>query len=47
MANANEYLSAGVAGLQTSISLRKAGYEVVIIGKYFPGDKSIEYTSPW
>ncbi|KAF2109659.1 hypothetical protein BDV96DRAFT_502229 [Lophiotrema nucula] len=38
---------AGVIGLQTSIFLRQAGYDVVILAKHFPGDKSIEYTSPW
>ncbi|KAF1967372.1 nucleotide-binding domain-containing protein [Bimuria novae-zelandiae CBS 107.79] len=40
-------IGAGVTGLQTSISLREAGYEVVLIAKHFPGDQSIEYTSPW
>jgi glycine/D-amino acid oxidase-like deaminating enzyme len=39
--------SAGVIGLQTSISLLEAGYRVLLIGQYFPGDESIEYTSPW
>lgn len=39
--------SAGVTGLQTSISLLEAGYRVCIIGKHLPGDESIEYTSPW
>jgi D-amino-acid oxidase len=36
-----------VIGLQTSIALLKAGYQVLIVGQHFPGDKSIEYTSPW
>jgi len=36
-----------VTGLQTSISLRKAGYQVVLLAKHFPGEHSIEYTSPW
>jgi D-amino-acid oxidase len=36
-----------VTGLQTSISLRQAGYQVVLLAKHFPGEKSIEYTSPW
>ncbi|OCK80214.1 nucleotide-binding domain-containing protein, partial [Lepidopterella palustris CBS 459.81] len=40
-------IGAGVTGLQTSVSLLQAGYRVAIIGKHFPGDKSIEYTSPW
>lgn len=38
---------AGVTGLQTSISLRQAGYQVVLLAKHFPGEQSIEYTSPW
>jgi hypothetical protein len=39
--------SAGVIGLQTSISLLEAGYRVFVVAKHLPGDKSIEYTSPW
>lgn len=35
-------------GLQTAISLLETGkYNVTIVAKHFPGDKSIEYTSPW
>ena len=41
------FCSAGVTGLQTAISLLEAGYEVTIKAKHFPGDQSIEYTSPW
>jgi glycine/D-amino acid oxidase-like deaminating enzyme len=33
--------------LQTAVSLLEAGYDVTVIAKHFPGDKSIEYTSPW
>lgn len=40
-------IGAGVTGLQTSISLRRVGYNVVLLAKHFPGDRSIEYTSPW
>ncbi|KAE9986143.1 hypothetical protein EG328_006405 [Venturia inaequalis] len=40
-------LGAGVIGLQTAISLLEAGYKVTIVAKHFPGDLSIEYTSPW
>lgn len=42
-------LGAGVAGLQTVISLLEANTEshVTIIAQHFPGDKSILYTSPW
>jgi hypothetical protein len=39
--------SAGVIGLQIAISLLEEGYKVTIVAKHFPGDKSIEYTSPW
>jgi glycine/D-amino acid oxidase-like deaminating enzyme len=27
--------------------LLEAGYDVTIVAKHFPGDQSIEYTSPW
>ncbi|TID15200.1 nucleotide-binding domain-containing protein [Venturia nashicola] len=40
-------LGAGVVGLQTAISLLEAGYKATIVAKHFPGDLSIEYTSPW
>lgn len=43
----NSTCSAGVIGLQTAISLLEAGYKVTIVAKHFPGDLSIEYTSPW
>jgi D-amino-acid oxidase len=41
-------LGAGVVGLSTSLSLRQTypTANVMIIAKFFPGDKSIEYTSP-
>ena len=30
------------------MSLLETGkYEITIVAKHFPGDKSIEYTSPW
>ncbi|RPB24000.1 nucleotide-binding domain-containing protein, partial [Terfezia boudieri ATCC MYA-4762] len=38
---------AGVVGLQTALSLLEAGYGVIVVAKYWPGDKSIDYTSPW
>lgn len=38
---------AGVVGLQSSISLRRAGYRVILLAKHLPGDRAIEYTSPW
>ncbi|KAJ9667096.1 hypothetical protein H2201_002931 [Coniosporium apollinis] len=40
-------IGAGVIGLQTAVSLLEAGYTVTIVAKYYPGDESIEYTSPW
>ncbi|QIX01114.1 hypothetical protein AMS68_006631 [Peltaster fructicola] len=41
------YESAGVTGLTTANFLVEAGYDVTIIAAHVPGDKSIEYTSPW
>ncbi|KAF2456559.1 hypothetical protein BDY21DRAFT_287939 [Lineolata rhizophorae] len=38
---------AGVVGLQTAVFLLEAGYNVTIVAKHFPGDQTIEYTSPW
>lgn len=38
---------AGVIGLQTAIFLLEEGYKVTIIAEHFPGDTSLEYTSPW
>ncbi|KAF2803567.1 FAD dependent oxidoreductase [Mytilinidion resinicola] len=40
-------IGAGVIGLQTAVSLLEAGYKVTIIAKHFPGEGTIEYTSPW
>lgn len=40
-------LGCGITGLQTAFSLLKAGYFVTIVAEHFPGDTSIEYTSPW
>jgi D-amino-acid oxidase len=42
-------VGAGVVGLTTALTLRQAfpAASVRIIAKYFPGDKSIHYTSPW
>lgn len=34
-------------GLQTAITLLEAGAAVTIVAKHVPGDKSIDYTSPW
>jgi len=39
---------AGVTGLTTALVLQREGYEnITIVAKYMPGDRSIEYTSPW
>jgi D-amino-acid oxidase len=40
-------LGGGVTGLQTTLSLLKAGYSVSLVAEYLPGDTNIEYTSPW
>lgn len=42
-------LGAGVIGLSTALELREAypNAEITIVAKHFPGDRSIEYTSPW
>lgn len=42
-------LGAGVVGLTTALELkdRYPESEVVIVAKFVPGDRSIEYTSPW
>ncbi|KIW36989.1 uncharacterized protein PV06_10887 [Exophiala oligosperma] len=40
---------AGVIGLSTALELKRrdASARVVILVKYFPGDRSIKYCSPW
>lgn len=41
-------IGAGVIGLTTALALKRSGYKnVTIVAKYIPGDKSIEYTSPF
>jgi D-amino-acid oxidase len=42
-------LGAGVIGLTTSLVLshRYPSAKITIVAKHFPGDRSIEYTSPW
>lgn len=42
-------LGAGVIGLSTALTLRTAypNSSITIVAKHFPGDRSIEYTSPW
>lgn len=42
-------LGAGIIGLTSSLVLSHAYPEsqITIIAKHFPGDRSIEYTSPW
>lgn len=36
-----------MTGLTSANFLAEAGYHVTIIAAHVPGDKSIEYTSPW
>jgi glycine/D-amino acid oxidase-like deaminating enzyme len=42
-------LGAGVIGLTTALVLREKypSANITIVAKHFPGDRSIEYTSPW
>ncbi|KAK9469956.1 FAD dependent oxidoreductase [Dipodascopsis tothii] len=41
-------IGAGVAGLTTALELARTGaYDVAVVAQHFPGDSSIEYTSPW
>ncbi|KAF2112641.1 FAD dependent oxidoreductase [Lophiotrema nucula] len=40
-------IGAGIIGLQTAITLLEAGYQVTVIAKHYPGEDSIDYTSPW
>ncbi|KAF2638516.1 nucleotide-binding domain-containing protein [Massarina eburnea CBS 473.64] len=41
-------IGAGVIGLQTANTFLDAGYkDITILSKHWPGDESIEYTSPW
>ncbi|KAF2189187.1 FAD dependent oxidoreductase [Zopfia rhizophila CBS 207.26] len=42
-------LGAGVIGLTTALALRETypSSNITIVAKHFPGDRSIEYTSPW
>jgi hypothetical protein len=39
--------SAGVIGLQTTLTLLEAGYKVSVVAEYLPGDEDAMYTSPW
>ncbi|KAL7780214.1 hypothetical protein CFE70_010236 [Pyrenophora teres f. teres 0-1] len=42
-------LGAGVVGLTTSLVLSHSypSAKITVVAKHFPGDRSIEYTSPW
>lgn len=42
-------LGAGVIGLSTALELKAAfpAAGITVVAKHFPGDRSIEYTSPW
>lgn len=51
MASSDSYivLGAGVVGLTTALELKQRypAARVTIVAKFLPGDRSIEYTSPW
>lgn len=43
-------LGAGITGLTTALKLKDdptAQYNITLIASHFPGDESIDYTSPW
>lgn len=42
-------LGAGVVGLTTALELqaRRLDSRIIIVAKYLPGDRSIDYCSPW
>lgn len=42
-------LGAGVIGLSTALTLAHTypSASITVVAKHFPGDRSIEYTSPW
>jgi D-amino-acid oxidase len=42
-------LGGGVVGLTSSLVLANAypSANITVVAKHFPGDRSIEYTSPW
>lgn len=42
-------LGAGIIGLTTALVLRREypSAPITVVAKHFPGDRSIEYTSPW
>ncbi|KAF4212387.1 hypothetical protein CNMCM8980_003907 [Aspergillus fumigatiaffinis] len=40
-------VGAGVVGLSIALFLSDIGYNVDIVARNFPGDKSIEWSSPW
>ncbi|CAO3624450.1 unnamed protein product [Cunninghamella blakesleeana] len=40
-------LGCGVTGLSVALQLIEKGYKVTIVAKWLPGDRNIEYTSPF
>ena len=40
-------IGAGVIGLQTAVTLLRAGYAVSIVAEYWPGEGQPMYTSDW
>lgn len=45
--NVTNSIRAGVAGLTTALILARKGYKITVVAQHFPGDLSIDYTSPW
>ncbi|CAG8489159.1 4505_t:CDS:2, partial [Acaulospora colombiana] len=40
-------IGAGVSGITTALILQRNGYQVRILAEHFPGDSSVNYSSPW
>ncbi|WPH03121.1 Hypothetical protein R9X50_00599600 [Acrodontium crateriforme] len=40
-------IGGGVTGLTSACLLAEAGFKLTIVAKHFPGDRSLEFTSPW
>lgn len=36
-----------MSGLTTALVLARKGYNVTMVAEHYPGDLSINYTSPW
>jgi len=42
-------VSAGIIGLNVALILSEKGYgqSITVVAEHFPGDTSVNYTSPW